>query len=112
MSTELIDPWATPDPGFERYIGPDAADGFDPLDSRGKDLADYLRGELTARPQHQSTHETVILTNGTRAQLSQRSTDQWELLIHLGRDFYKVFTATTRRGALEAADADNRERFS
>jgi hypothetical protein len=109
MSTKHIDPWATPDPGFEPYIGPSAADGFSPLDSRGKDLQTYLRAELAARPQRLSATETVTLANGVRAQLSQRDADEWELAIHLSRDWFRVFTATTRRGVLEAAE-DNRLR--
>jgi hypothetical protein len=105
------DPWAEPD-GFQPYTGPSAADGFDPLDSRARDLANYLRGELAEQPKRQSSTETITLANGVRAQLSQRSADNWELAIHLGRDFYRVFNASSRRGVLEAADADSRERPS
>jgi hypothetical protein len=101
------DPWAAPD-SFSRYEGPNADDGFSPMDARAHDLADYLRAELSARPQRLSSTETVTLANGVRAQLSQRSTDEWEITIHLNRDWFRVFTASTRRGALEAADADNR----
>jgi hypothetical protein len=109
MSTKLIDPWTKPDPGFEHHTGPSADDGFSPMDARAADLANFLRAELTAHPQRLSSTETITLANGVRAQLSQRSTDEWELAIHLSRDWFRVFTATTRRGVLEAAE-DNRSR--
>jgi hypothetical protein len=114
MSTKQPDPWTTPD-GFERYIGPAADDGFTPMDSRATDLADYLRGEIqgiVSPSPRRATLETVTLANGAQAQLSQRSAETWELTIHLGRDFYRVFSASSRRGVLEAADADNRARLS
>ena len=100
MSTELIDPWAAPDPGFERYTGPDAADGFDPLDSCNKDLVDHLRAELAAHPQRTATHETVMLANGRKRELMRRENGDWELRVHLGRDYYEITTASTRDGVL------------
>jgi hypothetical protein len=43
-----------------------------------------------------ATIETVTLADGTRGQLTQRSANEWELLIHLHRDFYKVIRASSR----------------
>jgi len=106
------DPWAAVPDGFSPFEGPAPNDGFTPMDDRATDLAAYLRAELAARPQRLSSTETITLSNGVRAQISQRSTDDWEVVIHLGRDWYRVFNATTRRGALEAADEDCRARPS
>jgi hypothetical protein len=100
MSAKHIDPWAAPDPGFERYTGPAVTDGFDPLDSRRKDLADYLRAELTAHPQRTATHETVMLSNGRNGELIRRENGDWELRVHMGRDYYEITTAPTRDGVL------------
>jgi len=99
MSNKHPDPWATSEPGFDRYIGPAMRDGFDPMDSRAKDLADYLRAEvqnITRQSPRIATIETVTLPNGTTGQLSQKSADEWELLVHLHRDFYRVTSARTR----------------
>jgi hypothetical protein len=112
MNTKHTDPWATAEPGFKPYTGRSADDGFSPMDSRARDLATYLRAELAAHPERQAPIETVTLANGARAQLSQRSTDDWELVIHLRRDFYQVFNAKSRKEVLEAADADCRARPS
>jgi hypothetical protein len=84
------DPWAAQQDGFEAYTGPSPDDGFTPMDDRATALANYLRGELKARPQRLSSTETVTLANGVRAKLSQRSPDNWELVIHLNRDWFKV----------------------
>jgi hypothetical protein len=81
--------------GFERYSGPSAADGFDPLDSRGKELADYLRAELAAHPQRTATHETVMLANGRKRELRRSENGDWELRVHLGRDYYEITIAPT-----------------
>jgi hypothetical protein len=99
MSTKYPDPWAATEPGFDRYIGPAPDDGFAPMDSQAKDLADYLRAEvqnITRQSPSIATIETVALPNGTTGQLSQKSADEWELLVHLHRDFYRVTSARTR----------------
>ena len=55
MSTKHTDPWATSDPGFERYTGPAAADGFDPLDSRARASASTPPSEPPAVNQYQES---------------------------------------------------------
>jgi len=98
MRNKHADTWAISEPGFERYTGP-ADDGFTPMDSQAKDLADYLRAEvqnITVQSARIATIETVTLPNGTTGQLSQKSADEWELLVHLHRDFYRVTSARTR----------------
>ena len=93
MNTKHIDRWADPD-CFDRYSGPNANDGFTPLDSRAKDLTDYLRDNLAVVPQHTTTHETVKLANGRTRQLTRRENGDWELRVHLGRDYYQITTAS------------------
>jgi hypothetical protein len=101
MGTNL---WA-PEPGFQPYAGPDADDGFSPMDSQAVDLGDFLRAEAKklrqSHPQEPIT--TVVLPHGTRGQLIERAADDWEILIHLRRDIYRTFRARTRAAVLEAA---------
>jgi hypothetical protein len=110
MGVEYTDPWATQEPGFEQYAGPAAADGFDPLDTQTVDLGTFLRAEAqkVAAQSPRQTVETVTLPNGTRGQLTEKAFNNWELLIHLGRDYYRVLNARTRAGVLEAADEFHR----
>ena len=102
MGTNL---WA-PEPGFQPYAGPDADDGFSPMDSQAVDLGNFLRSEIQnlrpSRPQEPIT--TVVLPDGTHGQLTERAADDWEILVHLHRDFYRVFRARSRAEVLEAAN--------
>jgi hypothetical protein len=99
------DPWAIVEPGWERYTGPAAEDGFTPLDSRAGDLADYLRAEIKGQsPRPRQTVETVVLPDGTHAQLIEKAADNHEIVVHLQRDQYRVFSSRTRAGVLEAAN--------
>jgi hypothetical protein len=94
--------WA-PLPGFEPYV-PTVTDAFDSvIDRRATELATYLRGELQeiGRSPAKESQTMVALPDGRIGQLTQRATDEWELVIHLGRDFYKVVTARTRAQALD-----------
>jgi hypothetical protein len=91
---------------WERYAGRDggaSADGFTPLDTRAGDLAAYLRAEIDLRSTRpQETIQTVILPDGTSGQLIEKA-DSWEIVVHVCRDSYRVFSALTRAEALEAA---------
>jgi hypothetical protein len=79
------------------------------LDQRGIDLRAFLRSEeAQAIIGQQSRAQSepcgaVRLSDGTPAQLTQK-TDSWELMIHAGRDFYKVFSARTRDEVLRMAE--------
>jgi hypothetical protein len=89
---------------FEPYAGPQADDGFEQECSQPSDLKAFIRSAqaLTRKPATPAV-ETLTLPDGSRAQLSQKSADKWELVIHLGRDFYKVFNARTRDEVLRMA---------
>src|ERR1700682_6184291 len=102
MGTNL---WA-PEPGFQPYAGPDANDGFSPMDTQAVDLGNYLRSEVQKlrRAHQQRPITTVVLPDGTCGQLTERAADDWEILVHLHRDFYRVFRARTRAAVLEAAN--------
>ena len=101
------DPWADTEPKWERYAGRDggaSVDGFTPLDTRAGDLAAYLRAEIDLRSARPEESQTMVrLPNGTHARLTQKSADEWELMVHLGRDFYKVITARTQEQVLAGA---------
>jgi hypothetical protein len=104
----VSDPWAIPEKGFEKYSGPSANDGFDPLDSRATELVTYLRAEIQEMVGGKSIErhtrpETVVLPDGTRGILQQRAADDWEIVTHVRRDFYRVYSARTREGVLEVA---------
>ena len=104
----MIDPWASTEPGFEPYAGPDADDGFSPMDSQCVDLGNFLRAEVQKLRQSRPHEiiETVELPNGMRAQLMERATDSWELRFHLGRDYYgSVYGRTRDEVLVRTADA-------
>jgi hypothetical protein len=104
----MIDPWAVKEPGWEPYAGPDggtAADGFDPVDTQAINLASFLRAEIQEfdRSSWKENRETVYLPDGSMGILTERAADDWEISIHLRRDFYRVFRARNRAEVLEAA---------
>jgi hypothetical protein len=103
MGTKHPDPWA-PLPGFEPYVPP-VSHGFDSVvDARATELASFLRSEIREMVGRTPESQTMVeLPNGTRGQLTEKSPDSWELVIHLGRDLYKVITARTREQVLDGA---------
>jgi len=110
----IMDPWTTPEPGFEKYQGP-KADGFEPLDRRGVDLRAFLRSTEVQEAIGQSSEGesegpsgAVMLPNGASAQLTQTATGEWELMLHAGRDYYRIFTARTRDEVLRLGLAELR----
>lgn len=110
MRHPLPDPWAIPEPGFEKYAGP-KPDGFEPLDQRGADLRAFLRSEEVQAIVGQQIRRlsgepsgAVKLSDGTPAQITQKA-EAWELMVHVRRDFYKVFSAPTRDEVLRMAEA-------
>jgi hypothetical protein len=104
MGSKRNDPWAAL-PGFEPYE-PKLTDGFDSVDTQATDLASYLRAEVQnlTRQSRPEPITTVVLADGTRSQLIQRADDDWEVRVHLRRDFYRTFRARTRAAVLEAAN--------
>jgi hypothetical protein len=106
MGTKRNDPWA-PLPGFEPYE-PKLTDGFDfVVDTQTVDLGNFLRAEakkLTRQSRPQEPITTVVLADGTRGQLIERAATDWEVRVHLRRDFYRTFRARSRAAVLEAAN--------
>lgn len=89
---------------FEPYTCPRIDDGFDQECSKPSDLKAFIRScEAVARKTAKPAVEMLTLSNGLTAQLFQRSADAWELVVHLGRDFYKVFNARSRDEVLRMA---------
>jgi hypothetical protein len=87
---------------FEPYSGPSTDDGFEPVVTN--DLKAFLRNiEASAKRPLTRSVTTVTLANGATAQIIQTSGDAWELVIHLGRDFYKVFSGRSRDEVLRMA---------
>jgi hypothetical protein len=102
------DPWATPEPGFEKYQGPKTEDGFQPMDSQAFDLGTFLRSEEARAFIGQPTRKSeptgaVTLPDGTPAQLTQKQDGTWELMTHVRRDIYRIFTARSRDEVLRLA---------
>ena len=94
----------TPDDPFEPYAGQRADDGFEQEYSKPSDLKAFIRSaEARARKTATSAVETLTLQGGSTAQITQKSADAWELVIHLGRDFYKVFNARSSDAVLRMA---------
>jgi len=96
-----VDPWATPEPGFEKYQGPKTEDGFTPMDTQAFDLGTFLRSQeaqaFIGQPARKSEPTgAVMLPDGRPAQLTQKADDEWELMVHVRRDIYKIFSARTR----------------
>jgi hypothetical protein len=105
----VTDPWAIPEPGFEPYTGP-GDDGFAPLCSKASDLRSFLRSDevqdlLGQRAREGPSDGPVMLPDGTPAQLTHLG-DVWELMVHVRRDFYKVFRARSRDEVLRLGIAD------
>jgi hypothetical protein len=96
------DPWSVVDPGFERWEGPRGVDDFQPLDTQASDLAAYLLDAMQQMRPHRESTEAVRLADGRTAQITQRD-DGWELTIHLGRDWYRVVSGTSREEVLSKA---------
>jgi len=89
---------------FQPYAGPQVDDGFEQECSKPSDLQAFIRNaEAIARKAVTPAVETLTLPDGSRAQIMQRSAALWELVIHLGRDFYKVFNARSRDEVLRMA---------
>src|SRR6266850_4539999 len=85
--------WATPERGFEPYQGPAATDGFEPMDTQAADLGTFLRSEevqaMFGRARKTEPFAgAVTLPDGTPAQLTQKGSETWELMLHVRRDFY------------------------
>jgi hypothetical protein len=94
----------TPDDPFEPYAGPRPDDGFEQECSKPSDLKAFIRSaEALARKTATPAVETLTLQGGSTAQILQTSGDAWELVIHLGRDFYKVFSGRSRDEVLRMA---------
>jgi hypothetical protein len=105
MGTKRNDPWA-PLPGFEPYE-PKLTDGFDSVvDTQAVDLGNYLRAEVQnlTRQSRPEPITTVVLAHGARGQLIERAADDWEVRVHLRRDFYRTFRARSRAAVLAAAN--------
>jgi hypothetical protein len=110
MGGRYPDPWA-PDKGFEPRTASPGNDDFAPVDSQTFDLRAFLRSaevQQAIDPPRLAV-ETVILPDGSRGELRQRTADKWELTIHLGRDFFQIFTGT-HSSVLESANAIHRSR--
>jgi hypothetical protein len=108
MTRQQTDPWAIPEPGFEKYQGPKAADGFEPMDTQAADLGTFLRSEevqamFGRERKTEPSIGAVTLPDGTPAQLTQKSDNEWELMVHVRRDFYRVYSAHTRDAVLRVA---------
>jgi hypothetical protein len=107
------DPWAIPVPGFEPYAGP-ADDGLAPLCSKASDLRSFLRSDevqdlLGQRTKEGPSDGPVMLPDGTPAQLTHKG-EVWELMVHIRRDFYKVFRARSRDEVLRLGIAEMQRR--
>jgi hypothetical protein len=101
------DPWAVEEPGFEKYTGP-TDDGFAPFCTKASDLRSFLRSDEAQELLGEGRREAVLdgpvmLPNGTPAQLIRRTTDEWELMVHLKRDLYAIFRARSRDEVLRLA---------
>src|SRR5260370_33320126 len=95
MGTNL---WA-PLSAFEHYERPQD-DGFSPVDTQAVDLSTFLRGEVQ-RVRGESSRDkaavgAVMLPDGTPAQLTETATGEWELMVHVKRDWCKVYKARMR----------------
>ncbi len=108
------DPFA-PSEKWQPYERP-PDESFQPLDTQAVDLNTFLRGEeaqkflgQSPRPK-EAVQGTVMLPDGTPAQLTQRVDGSWELAVHLKRDFFQVFTASTRDEVIRLAIGDGNVR--
>jgi hypothetical protein len=101
------DPWA-PLPGFEPYERPQD-DGFSPMCSKASDLGAFLRSnevqEFLGPSTTAAVEGSVMLPDGTPAQLTQKPDGTWELMTHIRRDLYRIFSARTRDEVLRMAGA-------
>ena len=109
----VTDPWAIPEPGFEPYAGP-PNDGFAPLCSKASDLRSFLRSDevqdlLGQRAKEGPSDGPVMLPDGTPAHLTHKG-EAWELMVHVKRDFYKVFRARSRDEGLRLGIAEHQEK--
>jgi hypothetical protein len=101
----MSDPWA-PSPKWEPYQRvPD--ERFAPVDTQAFDLSNFLRGEVQ-KIRGQSTREeavqgSVMLPDGRPAQLTQTATGEWELMVHVKRDWFMVYKARTRDAVIRLA---------
>jgi hypothetical protein len=95
-------------PGFEPYERPQD-DGFSPMCSNASDLGAFLRSKEVQEFLGPSTHAkaavegSVTLSDGTPAQLTQKPDGTWELMTHVRRDLYRIFSARTRDDVLRMA---------
>ena len=109
----MTDPWAIPVPGFDPYAGP-PDDGFEPLCNKASDLRSFLRSDevqdlLGQRAREGPSDGPVMLPDGTPALLTHQG-DVWELMIHVRRDFYKIFRARNRDEVLRLGIAERQEK--
>lgn len=108
MTRQYRDPWA-PLPGFEPYERPQD-DGFSPMDTQATDLGTFLRSEEVQaiiqpiRAREAEPAGAVALADGTPAQLTQKPDGTWELMTHVRRDLYRIFSARTRDEVLRMAE--------
>jgi hypothetical protein len=109
MGTSLWEPL----PGFEPYERPQD-DGFSPMDTQAIDLSNFLRGEVQ-KIRGKSSREkeamgAVMLPDGRPAQLTETATGGWELMVHVKRDWFKVYKARTRDEVIRLAIGDGHVR--
>src|SRR5258708_38392531 len=93
------DPFA-PSEKWQPYERP-PDESFQPLDTQAVDLNTFLRGEeaqkFLGQPRvKEEVQGTVMLPDGTPAQLTEKPTGDWELMVHVKRDWFKVYKARTR----------------
>ena len=106
-------PWAVCEPGFEPWEGPRGLDDFQPLDTRASDLRAFLRDEVQ-REVHRvrkpdSSVTWITLPFGVNAQLTRKAADHWELMVHLGRDWFQIIEGRSREEVLSRAGVEFRE---
>jgi len=104
----MSDSWA-PSPKWEPYQTP-SNDGFSPMDTQSVDLNTFLRSEEVqeflgrSSPRvKEAVQGAVKLPDGTPAQLTEKPTGEWELMVHVKRDWFKVYKARTRDEVIRLA---------
>ena len=113
----MSDSWAIPLPGFEPYELP-PEDKFDTVDRKTYELGSFLRSEdeevqqlLGQSPRvKEAVQGAVKLPDGTPAQLTQTATGEWELMVHVKRDWFRVYIARTRDEVIRLAIGDGNVR--
>src|SRR5260370_1456349 len=107
------DPWL-PSPKWEPYELPQDQK-FDTVDRKTYDLGEFLRSEEVQRllgppPREKEAVGAVMLPDGRPAQLTETATGEWELMVHVKRDWFKVYKARTRDEVLRLAIGESHVR--